>query len=327
MNEVLLDAALFSLGLTARMGTVMFLSLFGVEVLMQMGAMRRLEPLARPLARVSRLPSESALTFLTALGSLVTANTMLAQFHQDGRITDRELLVSAVLNAVPLHFKETITFQLPVALPLLGVKLCLIYVGTLWLAGFMKLAFVVIYGRFRITPRGEARNAFDDMVCDPEKRECVQRTFPQILRDALKARRKLFQRMLIILLSVTFVVQILNGSGALEAFSALVAPLSQLFGLPSAVVAPLSVYILHSTVGLTSIAALLHDGVLTEYQTILTLLAGGFIMIPIARLKGTLPRYSGIFGFRMGASICGTTTTISLLARAIATALVIAFFR
>lgn len=325
--DLLLDSALFSLRLTVRMGTVMFISLFGVEVLMQMGAMRRLEPLARPLARVSRLPSESAFTFLTSLGSLVTANTMLARFHQDGRITDRELLASAVLNAVPLHFKETITFQLPVALPLLGLKLCLIYVGTLWLAGFMKLAFVMIYGRLRVEAREETRNAFDEMVCDPEKQECVHRTFPQILKDAFTARRRLFRRMLLMLLAVTFVVQLLSKGGILDSFTVLIAPLTHLFGLPPEVVAPLSVYIINSTVGLTSIAALLHDGVVTEYQTILTLLAGGFIMIPIARLKGTLPRYSGIFGFRMGAAICGTTTTISLAARVIVTVLVVVFFR
>ena len=64
--------------LVFRMGTVLFISLFGVELMMQLGVMKYLRPIGEPVARLANLPSESALTFLTAIGSQIAAHTMIA---------------------------------------------------------------------------------------------------------------------------------------------------------------------------------------------------------------------------------------------------------
>lgn len=313
--------------LLLRIGPVMFLSLIGVEVLMQLGLMKKLEPLGRPLARVSNLPSESALTFLAGIGSLVAAHTMTAQFHQDGRVTGREMVVTGVLNTTPFHFKETLTFQLPVVLPLLGLELCLIYITAFWLAGFLKLAFVIGYGRFKIRRRPQGRNAFDDLVCDPAVADCTPRSFFQILKDAFRARIRLFRRMILLLASVTFIVQYLANSGILSAADRLIAPLTAVFGLPPSVIAPVSVYIFSPTAGIAYMSNLLADSLVTEFHAIVALLAGSFIMIPATRLRGTLPRYAGYFGFKYGAVVCGLTMGLTMLARGIVLALVLLFYR
>ena len=65
--------------LTLRMGSVMFISLFGIEVLMQLGLMKHLRPVGRPVARLANLPSESALTFLAGIGSIDHLHTMLLE--------------------------------------------------------------------------------------------------------------------------------------------------------------------------------------------------------------------------------------------------------
>ena len=165
-----------TLRLVFRMGAGMFVSLFGVELLMQLGLMRYLRPIGRPVARLAHLPSESALCFLTAIGSMVAAHTMAARFHQDQRLTDAQVKLTGVLNTVPFHFKETLTFQLPVVLPLLGWELCLIYITAFWLTGVLKLAFVLGWGRWRLPVPGAVRDAFDELVCDPEKEDCTPRT-------------------------------------------------------------------------------------------------------------------------------------------------------
>ncbi len=325
--DIWLDSLTYTTRLILKMGSVMFVSLFGVELLMQLGAMRRLAPLGKPMARLAHLPTESAVTFLASIGSLVAGNTMIAQFHQDGRISGREMVLSAVLNTVPLHFREALTFHFPIILPLLGLELCLIYVAAFWLAGLLKMAFVIVWGRWSQKTGTRPMDAEPWPECPPYAPDCMHRTFRQLVGDAYHAKKKLFRRMILLLAGVTFVIQLMVQSGLMRHFNRLVQPVTDIFNLPPAVIGPVSVYILSPTVGITYMANLLNDRLVSDFQAIVALLAGGLLMVPATRLRGTLPRYTAIFGVRYGPFICLLTMGLSLLARAVILVLVLLFYR
>ncbi|MBI9086009.1 MAG: hypothetical protein JEZ11_20590 [Desulfobacterales bacterium] len=316
-----MDALLISSQQTAelvlRMGSVMFVSLFGVELIMQLGAMKYLRPVGKPVARLAHLPSESALTFLTAIGSMIAAHTMAARYHQDGNLTDRELIATGVLVTVPFHFRETFTYQLPVVLPLLGVKLCLIYITAFWLTGVIKIAFVIAYGRMRIPLRRQDRDAFDALECNPDEQDCTRRTWKQLIADTWNTRRVMFGRMILLLAVVTLAVQLLVNSGGMAFLERLILPMTALFDLPPSLVGPISAYVFSPTAGITFASNLLQKNMVTEYQTIVALLAAGVLMIPFTRLRRTLPRYMAIYGARSGALICSLTMAFSMLSRLI----------
>jgi len=305
----------------------MFISLFGIELLMQLGLMKYLKPLGKPVAKIANLPSESALTFLTGIGSMIAAHTMAAQFHQDKKITDRELILTGVLNTVPFHFKETLTFQLPVVLPLLGVKLCLIYIAVFWLAGLIKIVFVICYGRLKIEVRKEEKDAFARQECGPADENCIRASFTKLLLATWNIRKIMYARMILMLTIVTLIVQIFINTGIMSMFEKLILPMTSLFNLPPAVVGPVSAYIIRPTIGITYMSNLLEENLVTQFQAIVALLAGGIIMIPLTRLRQTLPRYTSIFGFKHGAIICGLTTGLSLSSRIILLVWVLLFFR
>lgn len=71
---------------------------------------------------------------------------------------------------------------------------------------------------------------------------------------------------------------------------------------------------------------LLNQADVTEYQAIVSLLAGSLLMIPLTRLRRTLPRYIAIYGMKPGVTICGLTTGLSMLSRVIILVLVILWF-
>jgi len=315
--EIFLTALEHTVRLLFRMVPIMFLSLFGAEILLQMGFMRKLEPLGKPLAKLAKLPPENTLTFLTGIGSLVAAHTTLARFHKEGQVDDRELVLGAVLNTVPFNVKETFTFYLPVVMPILGWTAGLLYVAAFWVAAFLKLVFVIVYGRMRHQPPKPDRDPFRQYECLPDDPDCVPRTFRQIVVDAFHARKKLFKRMLTLLGSITLVVQILVATGVMDGLNRLIGPAAQAIGLPAAVVTPIGVYILSPTAGIATMANLMAEGLVTDLQAAVALLAGGFIMIPLIRLRGTLPRYAAYFGFKLGATICGITAGFSLVGRGI----------
>lgn len=325
-----MDILILSLNATAdlisRMGSIMFISLFGIELFMQMGLMTYLKPIGKPVARLANLPSESAVSFLSAIGSMIAAHSMAAQFHADGKLTDRELILTGVLNTVPFHFKEVLTFQLPIILPLLGMRLCLIYIAAFWLTGFLKLGFVVLAGRFTLAGETRTDDAFKSMTCAPDDPDCVSRRLGQLLKDTWNARKKMFMRMITLLASVTMIIQILMNTGMLTWLETLIVPMTSLLNLPAAVVGPLSAYVFSPTVGITYMSNLLNQQVVTDYQAILSLMAGSLLMIPFTRVRRTLPRYTAIFGLKNGTVICALTTLFSMSARVITVVWVILFF-
>jgi hypothetical protein len=324
--EILFLSVESTLSLIVPMGSVMFVSLFGVELFMQMGLMKYIAPIGRPVAKLANLPSESAVSFLSAVGSMIAAHTMAAQFHADGRLSNRELILTGVLNTVPFHFKEILTFQLPIVLPLLGPRLCMIYIAAFWLTGLIKLGFVVGWGRFFIPLTDRTHDAFDTLECDAMDPDCLTRSPVQLLKNTWSARKKMFLRMIRLLTIVTLIVQILMNSGLLNWFETLVGPFTALFDLPAAVVGPVTAYILSPTVGITYMSSLLNQHIVSDYQAIVALLAGSLLMIPATRLRRTIPRYMAIFGTGNGLIICGLTTGLSLVSRLIILAWVLLFF-
>jgi len=318
-----MDACIKTLDLVGTVLPVLFLSLVGVEVLTRMGVMDKIEPLGRPLAKLAHLPSQAAITFVASAGSLIAANTLLVRYHHDGSITGRELVLGAVFNTVPLHFKETLTYHLPVVLPLLGFRLFLVYVAVFWLSGVLKLAVVIVWGRR--SPRVSA--AIPGIVSGATSRgRRPGQSLVRLLGQACRVRGAMALRMGGVIVAVTFVVQMLVVSGAMHSLERLVGPLVKGVGLPPAVAAPLSVYIFSPLAGLTSMSALLRLDLVSEYHAAVGLLAAGFLMVPITRLRGTMPRYVSILGMRHGMQALGIGTALSLVSRAFVLLCVLVFW-
>ncbi|WP_321418647.1 nucleoside recognition domain-containing protein [uncultured Desulfobacter sp.] len=327
--EILLSSMMFTLDLVFRMGSVMFISLFGVELFMQMGLMRYLEPVGKPVARAARLPAETAFCFLAAIGSMIAAHTMAAQFHADKRLDDRELRLTGILNTVPFHLKETLTFQLPIVLPLLGGRLAMIYITAFWLTGVLKFCYVLVRGRAWGNGRELSENGedpFSAYECTPDDPNCLHRSFTRLLKDAWDARKKMFFKMIGVLAVVTLLVQVLTESGMLSWVETGIAPLTSVLGLSPAVIGPLTTYIFSPVAGISYMSTLLTQNSITGYEAITALIAGGLLMIPVTRLRRTLPRYIAIYGGRNGSVICVLTMVFGLLSRILVLGWILIFY-
>jgi hypothetical protein len=65
---------------------------------------------------------------------------------------------------------------------------------------------------------------------------------------------------------------------------------------------------------------------ISGYEAITALIAGGLIMIPITRLRRTLPRYIAIYGARNGAAICVLTMVFGLLSKILVLVWILLFY-
>lgn len=284
---------------------LIFIGLFGASVLIEAGLMQRLGFLAAPFVKASHLPHESAMAILTSVGSAETANAMVAQLRRDNRINDKEMVLSALSNSIPVYFKELFTYQIPIILPALGAAVGAFYAAVFVLTGFTKSAVIILFGRWALKKRD----------IQPGNRDPGLRISLDIIRQSFAKQKGIFFRISSMLVIMTFAMFVLTELGIFDRVSLYLNPLTGYFGLPASVVVPVTTYIVNPILGIASLGALMHNGELTQVQVMITLMLGSMFMLPVIAVKTQVPKYNAIFGVKFGLLIVGISTGISIILR------------
>ena len=171
MQDIFIQVLQDTLSFVPRILIIMFFSLFVSGLLIELGLIRRLEFIGTPIARLANLPKESAISFVTSMGSVLAGNTMLAQFYREKTIDAKQTFLSALLNGVPVYIKETFTYQIPIMIPILGIKIGGIYFLSFLLSGFVKLFFVISYGKIMLKKTDSDENLVNLSFAQPIKRK------------------------------------------------------------------------------------------------------------------------------------------------------------
>lgn len=282
-----------------------FVGLVGSNVLVEAGLMQRLEFMVTPFVKLSHLPHESAMPIITSVGSVETANAMVAQLWRDNRINDKEMVFTALSNSIPVYFKELFTYQIPVILPALGPVVGAFYSVVFVLIGFTKSAVVILLGRWSLDKRD-----IRQVRINPGLHINLG-----IIRRSLLKQKKIFFRISSTFIIMTFAIFVLIELGVFDRLSQYISPLTGYIGLPSSVVVPMTIYIVNPIAGIASLGALFHNGELTKFQTMTTLILGGIFMLPVYAVKNMVPKYNAIFGIKFGLLIVGISTGIGVILR------------
>ena len=144
---MIIDILQDAVGSTISAMATVFLMLFLTGIMSEMGLFHRVAFIAKPLASVSHLPAISASTFVISVGSKLAANTMTARLKEEGHLTERQAFLSALLNTVPVYFREMFTYQLAYVIPVLGLFVGGTYAIIFSATGIIKLLIIIILGR------------------------------------------------------------------------------------------------------------------------------------------------------------------------------------
>ena len=291
-------------GTVYTMSTV-FLMLFLTGIMNEMGLFQRFSYLARPLVSVSRLPAASASTFVVGLGSALAANAMTARLRHEGQLSDRQAFLSALMNTVPVYFRELFTYQLAFVVPVLGLYVGGAYAIVSVATGLIKLLIVIILGRAYLA--GEAISSINPPLAKKEK------SIIDAARKSLNGQKKLFIRIGSLYFVMTFIVLYLNAEGILQSLN--VTPLASIFRIPAETVIPLTIYVANPKAGIVLLGPLIQNGGISELKALMVLMLGSIFMLPVFSIRSTLPNYTAIFGMRLGLSLTAASAGISVLVR------------
>lgn len=280
------------------------LGLFGAGVLIEMGLMQGLSRLARPLFSFTRLPEACASAFVVSLGSAVAANSIVAKFRDEGCLEEKEVVLCAVMNSIPVYVRELFTYQIPIVIPALGLFVGGFYALVFIITALFKVSVVVALSRLLLN---------EPSCLVPEGPPPERLTLRAAAAKTLQRERRLFFRIAAIYLTMTTLVFFLRDRGAFEIFSVL--PLAEMFGIPPESIVPLTTYVASPIAGISLLGPMIHSAEISALQAMIVLMLGSMFMLPLFAMRGLLPRYIAIFGPSLGPKIVVFSTGMSILVR------------
>lgn len=331
----MLDLLLQALGDSLSTMSTVFIMLFLTGFLLELDAFSRVSHLAGPLVSLSHLPAVSASSFVISLGSALAANTMIARLKEEGHLSEREAFLSAIMNSVPVYFRELFTYQLAFVIPVLGVLVGGAYALISIATGLIKLALVMVLGRSYLAddPSGlcqaQCHNRDNSSLkSGPQESPSTSTSTSASLASALPGRRerywkavkdslqrqsRIFLRIAGLYFIMTFLVLYLSREGILQSMDVL--PLANFFSVPPETIIPLTVYVASPKAGITLLGPLIQNGGISETKAVMVLMLGSLFMLPVYSLRSLLPNYTSVFGLRLGLSLVFVSTCISVLVR------------
>jgi len=254
---------------------------------------RHAAKLAAPLARRAHLKDVSAAAFSMAFFSGIAANTMLAEAHDKGDISDRELILSNLFNSLPTYFLHLPTIFF-IAAPFIG-SAAAVYVGLTAAAAVLRTVVITVSGSYLLPPIPEG--------CIPCRLDEMDEK-----RDRTSAFVKVWKRFLKRLPKIVYITApiytlffFLKQFGLFDWLEGLLSGQAGFFSFlpPEA----LSIVAFHMasefTAGLAVASALITDSSLTQSQVVLALLLGNLLSTPVRAFRHQFPYYAGIFKPRM----------------------------
>jgi len=290
------------------------------NALVAFGVIRYIAALSKPLTGPANLPDEVGGAILTTAASTTAGYGMLAEYRDSGLLDDRATLVAVTINTFFGFVQHIFTFYAPVLIPILGLRVGLLYVGTragisLAITGTGVLAGAVLLSDRNVTPEAMSE-------VDPEARADGgddARTAGEKLLDSgrggLEKTREILPRLavvytLVVLGTTYYDLEALTGGAA--------DPLAALTGLPSAAVPVIVVYAIDTTSGAVTLAPFVQDGTFTARTAVSAMLIGGIVSFTVSTFKRSIPFQYGIWGAEFGTKVIVVNTSLKILWIAIA---------
>ncbi len=296
-NNIPLAVGINKLGIPLlRLILFISLGLLAGQIIEGLGWTRHLAVLARPFFCFSNLGNRCSAAFTTAFFSGASANAMLLDFYGEKKISKMQLFLSNYINQFPAFFLHLPTTVF-IVLPLTGYAGALYFIIT-FLATLLRTLCFLLFGRIFLKSHpdsDEVKNKSEGYKKNGKK------NFSTIIKKIKSTLPERIIRIIVWVLPIYTVIFILNLNGF---FDDLHMALSQSVTLTIMPIESLSIVILSFSAefvsGFAAAGALLDAGVITVKQTVIALLLGNVLALPIRALRHQVPRYIGIFSPRMG---------------------------
>lgn len=271
-----------------RLLAMLSLGLFIANLIEALNWTHAMARLSAPLVRMGRLKDVTGASFAMAFFSGLTANTMLAEAHGKGQLSDRELMLSNLFNSLPTYFTHLPTMFF-ITLPFIGGA-AFLYVGLTFLAAILRTACIVLLGRLLLPPLPEGC-----VTCRLDEHK--SRGWSAALHKSWQRFKKRIGNVALYTVPIYVALYALRQWGFFEWLEGFMSEhVGVLSFLPPQAIGIVIFHVLAEfTAGLAAAGALLEGGELGVKEIVMALLVGNILSTPMRAFRHQFPYYAGIF--------------------------------
>ena len=307
----------------ARIAVFVAVGVYLANVAVAFGVVERIAALSRYLTDPANLPDEVGTAILATTASTTAGYGMLAEFRESGTLDDRATLVAVTINTFFGFVQHIFTFYAPVLIPILGLEVGLLYVGSRAAIALAITVVGILAGAVLLSAGNVDRASMPDDVTAPDGGE--ETTTREKLRSAADSTwdklKDIVPRLAVVYVFVTVLLErwdaISRGVESLTGVdpanvTAVVESLTTMVGLPGAAVPVITVFAFDTTLGALTIAPLVGE-VFTPRTAVATMLVGGIVSFAFSTFKRSIPFQYGIWGAEFGSKVIVVNTGLKMV--------------
>jgi hypothetical protein len=322
----LLDAVVEILPRVAQIALLIAIGVFLANLLVEFGLVESIAGLSTYLTRPASLPDPVGAAILTTAASTTAGYGMLADYRESGALSDRATLVAVTINTFFGFVQHIFTFYAPVLIPILGLEVGLLYVGSRAAIALAITVVGLVGGALLLGPEDRDDAALgrvhDDASTATDGGETASGKDPadseedsdrrSALSSAAASSRRTLRRVLPRLVIVYTLVVLLVQRVDLERMASVADPLIAWTGLPGESLPIVAVFAFDTTAGATAIAPLVGES-FTARTAVATMLIGGIVSFAVSTFKRSIPFQYGIWGPTFGSKVIVVNTALKVV--------------
>jgi hypothetical protein len=300
----------------ARIAALVAAGVFLANLTVELGAVERVAALSQHLTGPANLPDEAGTAIVTTAASTTAGYGMLADFRESGRLSDRETLVAVTINTFFGFVQHIFTFYAPVLIPILGLEVGMLYVGSRALIALGITLAGLVGGAILLSSPDESTDASrsspdpttDGGALDDDAPDSLHAAARGAWASTRSTLRRIVPRLAVVYAAVTVLIAVVD----LRAATAAADPVAALLGLPGAAVPVVVVFAFDTTAGAAAIAPLVGEP-FTPRTAVATMLVGGLVSLGVSTFKRSIPFQYGIWGPSFGSKVVALNTSLKIV--------------
>ena len=290
-----------SLIYTVKVASVVLPTIFFMNYLINSGVMERILRRVLPFIEHLNINPISLSSLLTCLFSPTVGYSILAEGLRSGEIEEEEVIATSLANSFPSILSHTITFFLPVVIPILGLT------GVLFLLIRLGVALVkTILGLLYLLRISKGMgNTKRDLEIEKRRKKDIKTS----LYSTLKFSKKLVPVMFITM----FFLVLLSKLGVFQHLNSLIMPITERFHLNPNVGLLALTEVINVYGAVVMAGEFLRENILSPKEVLIGLTVGNVITFSSRYVKHSLPLHISLFGPKLGTKIVMINGVITLL--------------
>ena len=217
--NIIMSSVKISLIYTIKISIIVLISMFIMNYIINTGIMKKFSELMEPLTKHLNMNPFSISSILVCFFSPTVGYSILAEGLKDEKLNENELIGTSLANSFPSVLSHTITFFIPIVIPILGLT------GILFVLIRLGVAFTKsIIGITYLTMVSKKMN-FEV----PEKMNKMNKK--ENLKKSLKSTLRFSRRLIPVMFITMFLVIFLSKIGVFDYLNNLVRPITNILGL------------------------------------------------------------------------------------------------